>query len=269
MSNRKKNYNDKSEESIIKNDLDWYSPDSGLWGERYMDEKKDVLTDDRNKKEIRIIKRYLIDVGDVLDIPCGYGRISNTLAKDGYRVTGVDNNQFFLDIAQNEADRERLDVEYVNENMINYEPGKQFDAVLNIFTSVGYFNSEKKNTDALIKMSDLVKTNGVLIVELMNPIKLLKNFQKNIYKTTAKGTKIEFENFFDPKTSVNTTVITEKFKNGETNKVYSRIRLYYPHELINIYQNAGMNLLALLDKNGDEKDVSESLRMYLIFKKIL
>ncbi len=44
---------------------------------------------------------------DVLDLCCGPGRHSVTLAKKGFRVTGVDRSPFLLALARTRAARER------------------------------------------------------------------------------------------------------------------------------------------------------------------
>ncbi len=245
----------------------WYLPGGCLWGDRYIDEKKDVLTGNRNKRELNIIKRYVTGKKNILDIPCGYGRLSNALAKDGHKVTGVDINKYFIDLAEREAKKNKLPVKYFLSDIIKYKPQIKFDAVLNIFTSIGYYNSEVKNTAALSKLCSFVKPGGLLIIETINPMKLLRAFKKKKRKTTVGGTKILFKNFFDYRTSTSISEIVEKYKNGNINKAFHRIRLYYPHELINMCASSGLDILEILDRGGRNKNISNSKRMWLIFKK--
>src|SRR6185369_5774629 len=54
---------------------------------------------------------------EILDCPCGHGRISNALAARGFRVTGIDASELFLDQARTEAQTQGLDVEYVQGDM--------------------------------------------------------------------------------------------------------------------------------------------------------
>ncbi len=49
----------KTSQFFIKNYKNWHFPDSGIWNERYMDEKKDILTTKRNIREFKIIKKYI------------------------------------------------------------------------------------------------------------------------------------------------------------------------------------------------------------------
>ncbi|KKS13181.1 MAG: Methyltransferase type 11 [Candidatus Daviesbacteria bacterium GW2011_GWB1_41_5] len=253
--------------SFLKDKNPWYLPGSGLWGDRYMDEKKDVLTEQRNIKEISIIKGHIKGKKDILDIPCGYGRISNALAAQGYRVFGVDNNKYFIDIARKEAEEKRLDVQYLVKDMVKFKSLKKFDAVLNIFTSLGYYDSEEKNQKVIDNLCKLVKPDGLLIIETINPLKLLKDYKNKITKITSGGTRVLFENFFDYKTSTNVTKITEKYLNGKINKIFHCIRLYFPHELINICLKNNLILEAVLNDGGRPQNIMSSSRIWLIFKK--
>ncbi len=246
---------------------DWYLPNNDIWGQRYMDEKKDVLTAKRNKKEIKIIERYIKNKKTILDIPCGYGRISNILAAKGYNVTGVDINKFFIDIAINEMKAKNLKVNYFVDDLIKYKTKNKYNIVLNIFTSIGYYESEAKNIQSINHLCRLVKTGGYLIIETINPIYLLKNFKNKIIKKSENGTETIFKNFFDSKTSTNITIITEKYPDRKTKKLYNYIRLFFPHELINICLNNNLILKDLLNDKGEYMDITNSKRMWLIFKK--
>lgn len=246
---------------------DWYLPNNDIWGQRYMNEKKDVLTKERNEKEIKIIEKYIKNKKTILDIPCGYGRISNILAANGYNVTGVDINKFFINIAINEMKAKNLKAIYIIDDLIKYNTKNKYDVVLNIFTSIGYYESEAKNIQSINHLCKLVKIGGYLIIETINPICLLKNFKNKIIKKSENGTETIFKNSFDFKTSTNITNIIEKYPDNKIKKLHNCIRLFFPHELINICLNNNLILKDLLNDKGESMDITNSMRMWLIFKK--
>ncbi len=64
-------------------------------------EREDALTE----QEVEVIWRIL-DLApgvEILDAPCGHGRIANRLAARGARVTGLDASTLFLDLARRDA----------------------------------------------------------------------------------------------------------------------------------------------------------------------
>ena len=65
----------------------------------------DELLEDRSEAEVELILRLLeLSPGsEVLDAPCGHGRIANRVSSFGFRVTGLDASRLFLDVARERA----------------------------------------------------------------------------------------------------------------------------------------------------------------------
>src|SRR5688500_10831438 len=71
---------------------------------------------------------------EVLDAPCGHGRIANDLAERGCRVTGLDRSELFLERARADARGRGVEVEYVQGDLRELPWEDRFDRVLNWFT---------------------------------------------------------------------------------------------------------------------------------------
>ncbi len=262
-------HQDSSIRKLVKNNEKWYLPDSGIWNETYMREKKNILTQERNKKEIQIIKKYIKGKDKkILDVPCGYGRISNLLSAMGYNVIGIDVNKNFINIAKTEAKKKKLGVKYLVADILNYKTKKKYDVVLNIFTSLGYFESEEKNELFINKLCQFVKPSGILVIEIINPFSVLKNYKDKEEMVAEGGIKILHKRFFDYRTFTNITEITEQHPDGKILQYVNRIRLYCPHELIRICHNYGLRNINILNSDGKKKDILDSLRNWFIFKKL-
>jgi SAM-dependent methyltransferase len=72
----------------------------------------------------------------VLDAPCGPGRIAGRLAARGCAVVGIDDSELMLDLARDAFPDVRF--ERVDLRELSYQA--EFDAVVNWFTSFGYFD---------------------------------------------------------------------------------------------------------------------------------
>jgi ubiquinone/menaquinone biosynthesis C-methylase UbiE len=142
---------------------------AGFFGRNYMegdDSLEGFLTTplglrERTAREVDGIVRLLaLEPGmRILDCPCGYGRHSVGLAQRGFEVVGVDLNTEMLERAvQCAAGVER--VTFVKENMLHLVYQREFDAVLNLFFSFGFFEAEEENERNLSRFFDALVTGG-------------------------------------------------------------------------------------------------------------
>jgi len=115
------------------------------------------------------------DFPDLLDLGCGRGRHSITLAKRGYNVTGVDLSEEAIKKARQIAAGESLNnIHFITGDM--RDPLKHtFDAVLNLFTTFGYFLDDSENMDVLKNVNRLLKTGGLFMQDYLNSEQVKKN----------------------------------------------------------------------------------------------
>src|SRR2546423_1904846 len=131
---------------------------AGFFGKPYMEGDNSVegylstplSLEERTSNELAGIIRLLgLKTGDrILDCPCGYGRHSIGLARQGFQVLGSDINSEMLERAL-ENSQGVSGLSFVQENMefINYS--NEFDAVINLFFSFGFFDTEEENNQVL------------------------------------------------------------------------------------------------------------------------
>ncbi len=103
----------------------------------------------------------------VLDLCCGPGRHSLELARRGFQVTGVDRTLKYLVAARKQAGAEGLNVDFVQEGMREFRRPEAFDAVLNLYTSFGYFENPEEERQVLKNIHVSLKTGGKLLMDLM------------------------------------------------------------------------------------------------------
>ena len=115
----------------------------------------------------------------LLDIACGRGRHSVYLNKKGYDVTGIDLSIPNIRFAQ-QFENEKLHF-YVHDMRylfyINY-----FDIALNLFTSFGYFETEKEHVNILKTMRKSLKEKGILVLDYFNSEKIIRNLTRQEVK---------------------------------------------------------------------------------------
>lgn len=118
----------------------------------------------------------------VLDLCCGPARHSLELARHGFQVTGVDRTRSYIDGAKKQAKREKLEVEFIHEDMRCFKRNQKYDAVLNLFTSFGYFKDKADDQQVVKNIYQSLKPGGKLLIEIMGKEVLLRIFQERDWK---------------------------------------------------------------------------------------
>jgi SAM-dependent methyltransferase len=103
----------------------------------------------------------------VLDLCCGVGRHSLELTRKGYQVTGVDRTTRYLRFAKQQAKREKLKIEFILKDMREFCRPNSFDAVINMFTSFGYFENPNDDKRVVKNVYRSLKPGGRFLLELM------------------------------------------------------------------------------------------------------
>jgi SAM-dependent methyltransferase len=103
----------------------------------------------------------------VLDAPCGPGRIAGRLAARGCAVVGIDDSELMLDLARDAFPDVRF--ERVDLRELSYQA--EFDAVVNWFTSFGYFDPAI-NDALLAAFARALRPGGRLLIEMLNADRL-------------------------------------------------------------------------------------------------
>src|SRR3989344_6355688 len=86
--------------------------------------------------EEKVFKKHMARKGKILDIFCGAGRVAIPLAKRGYQVIGVDNNEKMIEIAKKNTVKRKINVKFVcmDASEISFE--NKFDYVIAMSNSL-------------------------------------------------------------------------------------------------------------------------------------
>src|SRR5689334_2850611 len=107
-------------------DRDWWTRFfAGPW----LDVQRSAWGGDQTLSDVDTIERLLAPAAgaELLDVPCGEGRVAVELAARGYRVTGVDLTASFLEAAREAAARRSLEVRFEQRDMRMLDAHEAFD----------------------------------------------------------------------------------------------------------------------------------------------
>jgi SAM-dependent methyltransferase len=116
---------------------------------------------------------------EILDLPCGFGRIANRLAARGSRVTGLDASPLYLQRARQDAAGLGVPVEYVAGDMRHLPWTDRFDRIVIWYISFGYFDDEA-NRRVLAGCRQALRPGGRLLIDHWNLPNVLRGAQPSM-----------------------------------------------------------------------------------------
>ncbi|MGD0921411.1 MAG: class I SAM-dependent methyltransferase [Terriglobia bacterium] len=174
----------------------------------------------------------------ILDVPCGFGRHAVELARHGFRVTGVDISPELLARAREAAAAQGVVVEFRRGDMRRLAYQREFDVVLNLLTSFGYFG-DRTDFEVLRKFRRALRPKGRLVIDVINRDWIMRNFLPHDRARVGKFVVAQ-ERSFDFRTSLQTTYWTAR-RGPRRWKGTTRLRLYSCHELLERLEHAGFS----------------------------
>jgi SAM-dependent methyltransferase len=245
-------------DSTAKNSENWFSTwfDSPYYH---------ILYKNRNEEEAQVfmdnVTHYLNmpENGTILDLACGKGRHSIYLNKLGYQVTGVDLSENSIAIA-NESSNESL--RFKTHDM--REPmNKTYDAVFNLFTSFGYFDTYEDNIKTLKAIKDSINEYGFGVIDFFNADFIIENLVAEETKE-IDGITFNIKRFVENKKIIKEIRFEDK---GETYNFTEKVSAFTLSDFESMMEEADIFLLEIF---GDYKlrkfYKTQSERLIMIFK---
>jgi SAM-dependent methyltransferase len=241
------------------------------WWQKFFDEhylKVYKELEKETSREVESIVRMmdLKPKAKILDLCCGYGRHSIELAQRGLEVTGYDLSDFFIEKAKRDSADSGLEIEFVKGDMRKLPFDKEFDAVVNIFTSFGFFDKESDDFKVTKGVSRALKKGGLFLLDLKNREYLIRNFQRKRWRQQEDFIMLE-DNFFDLFTSRWELTRTLLFENGRKKENSFSLRMYTFTEILNLLKKSGFILESVYGDFDFREYSLDSPRMILISRK--
>jgi SAM-dependent methyltransferase len=223
-------------------DVPWYKT---FFGTDYLRIYSPFLTPERTAREVASIIKLLNLPPDssILDLCCGAGRHALPLAQHGYRITGLDQNENFLHLAQSEAEAKGIEARWVQSDMRTIPFENEFDAVINIFTSFGYLEDENEDLRVLQQVRRALKPNGRFLLETVYQPRVLRNHIPHGIIRYNDGLIVLEERRLDLLGSRNEIAITMLAPDGRRTEHRQSIRIYTLTELVRMLAAVDIQVL--------------------------
>jgi 2-polyprenyl-3-methyl-5-hydroxy-6-metoxy-1,4-benzoquinol methylase len=179
----------------------------------------------------------------------------------GFKVTAVDISQRLISEAKKSAEQAGAEIDFVLSDILEYETNSKFDLVVNLFTSIGYFDNDEENYAVVKKAYNLLNQGGCFVLDYFNKDFLLKNLiPMTVF--SENGLKIIQNRSVDGKRVVKKITID---KDGSSEEFYESVRLYSFKEIINYIKKAGFTIIKQYGDYLGNSYESESSPRLIIF----
>ncbi|HEU4497358.1 MAG TPA: methyltransferase domain-containing protein [Flavobacterium sp.] len=224
-----------------------------------------ILYKDRDYAEAQLfmdnITHYLNlpEEAKILDLACGKGRHSVYLSQLGYDVTGADLSENSIAEAS-KASNEKLHF-VVHDMRMPFE--QKFDAVFNLFTSFGYFESDEDNLATLKAIRESLANYGFAVIDFMNVHHVIENLVPEETKT-VDGIDFHIKRYYRDSHIFKEIDFEDK---GEKFHFIEKVKALALEDFEKMMDEAG---IFLLDTFGDYRlkkfYKNESERLIMVFK---
>ena len=212
------------------------------WFEEWFDSPYyDLLYSKRNETEAAFFIDNLLNHIQLpkpctaLDLACGKGRHSVYLHHKGLNVTGLDLSKRSIEHAK-QFEKEGL--KFGIQDMRIPLENAQFDLIVNLFTSFGYFDDLNENTKVLKAVKQMLKPKGTFVFDYLNGDKLRHNLvcteTKSFPEADFKITRKLINGFVVKDIELKTTDFTKNYQ--------EKVRLFNVIELGKLFKFADLNI---------------------------
>lgn len=235
-----------------------------LFDEKYLrmfaEARPPLRTEQEVEALLALLAQYCGEPAQVLDLACGYGRITLPLAQAGHQMTGLDLSGFLLGQARAAAQQTHAAIAWQEGDMrtLPADWSGRFDAVLNLFSAFGYFHEPEDNQQVLAEVARVLRPGGVFILDLAQRDAVVHNYRPTDW-FEIDDLLVCVSRQFDAITGINTEYWLWQDEQGERQSLYFSVHLYTATELTQMLRAAGLepvayfgNLTPPLDDNPFE-----------------
>lgn len=244
---------------------DWWA---SYFDAQYLLEYEPIFQLEKDRHEAaRLIELLGLPAGSrLLDVPCGQGRHAHLFAEAGFDVDGLDYSADLLKVAKKRGTGRTLRYRQGDMRKLPAAWTGRFDAVVNLFTSFGFFLHPADDARVIAEFARALKPGGQLIWHGGSRDGVMARFLSRDWWQTEDGTMIGHERSFDALSGILTVRSTWQGPRRKGEREH-RIRLYTADRIAEMCAAAGLIVEMAFDGFRDRPLTRRSPEMLLVARR--
>ena len=244
---------------------DWWAT---YFDAQYLREYEPIFGLQKDRRQAaRLVELLGLPAGArILDCPCGQGRHAHLLAEAGFDVDGLDYSEHLIAQARRRGTGRTLRYTQGDMRRLPARWTGRFDAVLNLFTSFGFFLDAADDRRVLAEFARVLKPGGALVWNGGSRDGVMARFLERDWWQSGDGTLIGHERSFDPLSGFLTIRSTWSGPRAAGEREH-RIRLYTASRLAELCADAGLLVEESYDAMTDRPLTRRTTEMTLVARK--
>ena len=216
----------------------------------------------------RILEKYKVPKGLVLDLGCGTGTLTEMLSQEGYDMIGVDNSEQMLAIAMEKRDESGENILYLLQDMREFELYGTVGAVISVCDSLNYLLEEEELVQTFKLVNNYLDPKGIFIFDFNTVYKYREIIGDATIAENREDCSFIWDNFYHEEEEINEYDLTifvredgDIFRKFEENHFQRGYRL---EQMVRALEQAGMEFITAMDADTHEEVTNTSERIYCI-----
>lgn len=204
----------------------------------------------------------------VLDLGCGTGTLTELLYQRGYDLIGVDNSPEMLEIAREKQEESGSEIMYIQQDMRELELYSTVGTVISVCDCLNYLLEEEDLLCVFRLVNNYLYPGGLFLFDFNTVYKYSQVIGDATIAENREDCSFIWENYYHEEEEINEYDLTvfvqeegDSFRRFTENHFQ---RGYTPESMCRLVEQAGMQVIRLLDADTLGEIRAESERVYVL-----
>ncbi len=204
----------------------------------------------------------------VLDLGCGSGTLTELLYRKGYDMIGIDHSAEMLEIAMEKRAESGSEILYLQQDMRQLELYSTVGTVISVCDCLNYLLEEEDITEVFRLVNNYLYPGGLFLFDFNTVYKYSQVIGDATIAENREDCSFIWENYYHEEEEINEYDLTvfvqeegEHFRRFTENHFQ---RGYTPETMCRLVEEAGMQVIRLLDADTMQEITPECERVYVL-----